>query len=822
MRIKIKAKKNNKTRKNHLPHPSNTAKKRNSGWPEVYKWMATGTFVVCTALGTKTINIARAQEPPAAVSATSAAGPVSATHRFDIPSGTLEEALKTFQETTGMRIQMPANAIGGLASPGVSGAYTAEQALRALLGGTGVTYQLTGPDEVRLELEGVATSIEVTAQAAEPSSPKYTAPLRDIPQTITVIPKTVIEQQGATTLTDVLRNVPGLTVMAGEGGQPAGDNLTLRGFSARNDVFVDGVRDLGPQSRDPFNLEQVEVIKGPQSAFTGRGSTGGSINMVSKAPQTSRMVGGSLQFGTDSTKRVTTDFNVPFKDRNAFRLSLMAHDSGVAGRDVVEYGRWGVAPSLALGLGTPTTLTLGYFKLKQDNISDYGIPWVPANNNALEEYRDKPAPVPRNTFYGFRNRDFERMGSDLGTVRLEHDFSDSLVLRNQLRYGRSMRDSMATPPRFASPDSTVINREMRSWITEDSVWDNQTDLRAEFNTGAIRHTVVTGANFTYEENEKTYRTAPNSPTTLLNPNPDDVYTGEITVDPNRDDLTGSTQAAFLFDTVRLGRRWEVNGGLRSERYHVDGARRDGNPIDETDHMLSLRAGLVFKPASNGSIYTSYGSSLNPSLEGLTYGSNANIDSLDPEKTYTVEVGSKWDLLGQRLSLSTAVFQVDKTNARTPGILPDDPPQVLQGEQRVRGVEIGVTGHITPRWMVFGGYTYLDSEIVESNTSSQIGNKLPQTPDNSLNVWTTYSFPWRVTLGGGARYVGRRYNNTSNARFVEGYWAADAMLSFPVASQLDLRLNLYNLTNKYYFERVGGGHVVPGAGRSFSVSTHFRF
>jgi catecholate siderophore receptor len=291
------------------------------------------------------------------------------------------------------------------------------------------------------ELRGPDSSIDVTEQAPL-SSLKYTEPLRDIPQTITVISKSMIEEQGATTLRDVLRNVPGLTMTAGEGGTAAGDNLTLRGFSARNDLFVDGVRDISPQSRDPFNMEEVEVVKGPGSAFTGRGSTGGSINLVSKAPSLSRMFGGTFNFGTDGTKRVSADVNMPLRflgEHTAFRLNVLAHDSGVAGRDVVNNQRWGVAPSLAFGLGTPTRLTLSYFKLKQDNISDYGIPWVPATNNVLTAYRDRPAPVPRETFYGFRSRDYERMGSDMATVKYEYDFSDALQLRNQLRYGRSTR-----------------------------------------------------------------------------------------------------------------------------------------------------------------------------------------------------------------------------------------------------------------------------------------------------------------------------------------------------------------------------------------------
>jgi catecholate siderophore receptor len=542
--------------------------------------------------------------------------------------------------------------------------------------------------------------------------------------------------------------------------------------------------------------------------------------MVSKSPNINRYFGGSLALGNGPLTRGAVDVNLPIQDRVAFRLNLLGHDSGVPGRDVVENDRWGFAPTLAFGLGTPTRLTLGYYKLKQDNISDYGIPWVPANNNILVEYRDKPAPVPRETFYGYRNRDREQMGADMATVRVEHDFSDSFKLRDQFRYGLTKRDSLATPPRFASPDSTTINREMRSWITEDDVWDNQADLTANFHTGSLGHAVVTGFSLTRENNLRRYRSAPNAPTTLLNPNPDDVYPGEITINPNVADFAGDTQAFYAFDTVSLGSRWQVNGGLRSERFDVDGINNNGERIARVDTMLSGRAGVVFKPTGNGSIYTSYGSSLNPSLEGLNY-QPAN-DTLEPEKTYTVEFGSKWGLFRDRVLLSGALFQVNKTNARTPGVLPDDPPQILDGKQRVRGVELGVTGHVTPSWMVFGAYTFLDSKIVESNNPSELGNHFPQAPGHSYNLWTTYAFPWRVTLGAGVRYVGRRYSNTSNARFVDGYATGDLMASVPVTRYLNLRMNLINVTDEYYYERLGGGHVVPGPGRSLMVSTNFRF
>jgi catecholate siderophore receptor len=230
--------------------------------------------------------------------------------------------------------------------------------------------------------------------------------------------------------------------------------------------------------------------------------------------------------------------------------------------------------------------------------------------------------------------------------------------------------------------------------------------------------------------------------------------------------------------------------------------------------------VVVKPKEEGSIYVSYATSLSPSLEGLSY-STANT-AIEPEKTYNLEFGSKWDLIDERLSVNGAIFRVEKTNARTPGILPDDPPQVLQGRQRVQGIELGASGGITRALRVFGAYTLLDSEIVKSNTPAEVGRRIQNTPRNSFNIWTTYLLPHRITLGGGPRFVGRRFGNSINTRQVDAYWLLDAMASFPVSKHLDLRLNLYNLTNDYYFDRLGGGHLIPGAGRSVFVSAGFRF
>jgi catecholate siderophore receptor len=822
--VKIVRIKNRNNPKKNRNHAGKQGQKRGTRY-----WLSMGTMgalMAYSAVGSKTVIPAYAMENMANFKGSyvmaKAQEPV---YQFDIAPGPLDAVLNSFQAVTGLRLQVANDNMRNLNSPGVKGALRAEAALKQLLIGTGLSHNFIDAKTVQLELLGPSDSVEIRGGAATLTSSKYTEPLRDIPQTISIIPKSVIEEQAATTLRDVLRNVPGLTVAAGEGGAPAGDNLTLRGFSARNDVFIDNARDLSPQARDPFNLEQVEIVKGPSSTFSGRGSTGGTINLVSKAPTLLPLYGFTLNFGSDETKRATADFNLPLESiglgkRTALRLNLLVHESGVAGRDAVENKRWGIAPSIAFGLDTQSRLTLSYFKMKQDNISDYGIPWVPATNNVLKEFRDKPAPVPRDTFYGFKDRDFEKLDADLATIKFERDFSDTLSLRSQLRYGYSTRDSIATPPRFASNDSTVINREMRSWVTKDEIWDNQTDLRAQFSTGKVRHTLVSGTAFTRETNERVNRTAPNSPTTLLNPNPNDRYTGAITVSPFVGDVTGNSLAVYTFDTASFGEKFEINGGLRYDYFDVEGVTTAPAPISKIDRLLSWRAGAVYKPKLNGSIYVGYGTSLNPSLEGLSYGT-ANT-RIDPEKTYSFEVGTKWDLFRERFSVSGAVFRVDKDNARTPGALPDDPPQVLDGQQRVNGIELAATGSLTREWKILAAYTFLDSEVVKSNTPAERGKELQNTPKNSFNIWTIYQFPWKLNLGGGARFVDRRFGNNTNTRQVDSYWTIDATAAYPINEHLDLRLNLYNLNDAYYFDRLGGGHLIPGASRSVNLSLGFKF
>ena len=325
---------------------------------------------------------------------------------------------------------------------------------------------------------------------------------------------------------------------------------------------------------------------------------------------------------------------------------------------------------------------------------------------------------------------------------------------------------------------------------------------------------------TREGNIRKTRTAPNSPTTLLNPNPDDVYTGVITTSPIVGDVTGDSLGVYGFDTVKFSPRWELTGGLRWEYFGVYGTSTAGAPVRRVDRMTSGRAALMYKPrppeastspTARRSIRRWKGSPTAPPIRP------SNPKRPTRSSSAASGVSSRSVCL-----FSGALFQTDKTNARTPGIDPGDPPQVLDGRQRVRGFELSATGNVTRRLGLFATYDMLDSRVVESNTPAEVGKRLQNIPRNSFSAWTTYQSPWRVSVGGGVRYIGKRYGNNTNTRFVDGYWLLEMMAAVQVSEHLDLRVNLYNLTDEYYFDRLGGGHVIPGPARSASVSTNFRF
>ncbi|VVN79181.1 TonB-dependent receptor [Pseudomonas fluorescens] len=704
-------------------------------------------------------------------------------------------------------------------------------------------------NEISLDATSVVGEQDDTSYKTDTSaSRKFTAPLRDTPKSVTVIPQQVIRDTGATSLVDALRTTPGITFGAGEGGNPAGDRPIIRGFNAESDVFIDGMRDPASQSREIFNVESIEVSKGPGSAFTGAGSTGGSLNLVTKSAKLGNSYNGGFTYGSDQTKRTTLDLNQQMTDTSAFRLNLMKHEANVAGRDDVDVSRWGVAPSFAFGLGTDTRLTVGYYHVETDDMPDYGIPLTLSPNRSKHAV-DKPVNVDRDNFYGLNSRDYRESTNDSGTIKLEHDLNDNLTLSNSFRMSRSTLDYVVTNPDDSKgnvANGTVL-RNTKNRNSTSSGWVNQTDLSARFDTGFIEHSLVTGIEFSYSDTHNrpyvvtsaagTSTTcsprllASGDCTSLNNPSPGDSWSGTITEGLAFTDTDTKTAAAYVFDTLKFDEQWSLNLGLRYDNYKTTSSgfatrAPAGNfSRENTSDLVNYQVGLVYKPLPNGSVYAAYSTSSNPGGETSGNGSleltAANSD-LDPERNRNYEIGTKWDFFGDDLSLTAALFRTEKTNARI-----DDPDgattQVLDGEQQVNGLELTYAGKITHNWRVYGGYTYMESEVVKTTRPIDEGNHMPSTPRNNFTFWSTYDLMPELTIGAGATFVDSQFGNVANSVEIPSYWRYDAMATYRLSKNIDLQLNVQNLTDERYFDQVLQNHYAHvAAGRTALLSTNFHF
>lgn len=700
------------------------------------------------------------------------------------------------------------------------------------------------------------------------SSPKHTAPLLDTPQNITVIPNEVITDQNVLSLREILGNVPGVTFGAGEGGGGYGDSINLRGYSANSDILIDGVRNSALTTRsDPFNLQQVEVFKGPNSAYAGAGSVSGNINLVSKTPELDDYMNFTGAVGTDAYYRSTADINKRLGPTMAARLNLMGHSNEVAERDEVENERWGVAPSISFGLGTPTQFTLAYFHQEDDNIPDYGIPF--------RDFERVPG-IDRSNFYGYRGIDEQDIETDTVTATFEHAFTDRLRVRNLWRWGQIDNTTVATGiggrvcvtagelPLGATSGATcaasgtyeptggprALWREYRS-----TVMANQTDLTYEFGTGPISHTLVAGVQIINEDYDRDaasslFRDAggviPTLPPTDLY-DPDLQFDGELNyslTERTKADL--KSQAFYLLDTIKLTEQWQITGGVRFEHSSAQIAALPPSAttsrVSAKDDLFSGRVGLVYKPVPQGTLYVAYGESKNPASitivsnprpgnDGSLNADNANID---PEETESIEVGVKWNLFQDRLQLTGALFQNDRTNTRVPSGNPDEPEQVLDGESRVKGIEVGATGQLTQDLSVYFTYAYLDSEILQSisddeeeagDEDPEKGHALPATPLNSGNIWVTYALPRGFELGYGVQYIGEWYQTASGPDKIDDAWLQNALVGYRVNRHFHIRANVNNLADETYYTRVRGnaiGWADPGVGRTAVMTATLNF
>ncbi len=676
-------------------------------------------------------------------------------------------------------------------------------------------------------------------QADRLSSPRFTQPLLDTPQTVQIITRELMADQGVTTLRDALRNVSGISLQAGEGGAPLGDALSIRGFSARSDFFVDGIRDLGAYGRDPFNLEQIEVVKGPASSTSGRGSTGGSVNLVSKSARLGDSIQSDLSVGTDDLYRGTIDVNqaIPGIEGSAFRLNAMTHENQTPDRGPAYDSRWGIAGSIGFGLEetSNTRLHLNFFHMKENNLPDYGVPFTPTNvtDPRLTPYINTAPLEAFDNFYGLVSRDFEDTAATMFTGRVEHDFSDEITLRNQTRIGKVDRLSLVTAPRFNSVafPATIRRSDWKDRDEETSIVANQTDIMASFDTGTIHHEAVAGIELLHETYDRYSGTAnPGVSTDYFNPNPYDSVPGTFLRDGTGDSFGKSdTFAAYAADTLEVNPWLEFTGDIRYERFETTSSGTNAvgnqNPTrNRVDGMVSGRAAVVVKPTENGSVYFGWGTSFNPSGELLTLseaGTNPSTFDVDPERAESFELGTKWNIIDEKLSLTAALFRTDKTNVRD--IDPADPTvYTLTGAERVEGFEFGIAGELTPQWYIYASYTHLKGEVTADFDTTRVGKGLGNTPDNSFSLWNHFEFENGFFFGGGPAYIDRRLNTTAGTRESPSYWTLDAMAGYKLNENITFRVNASNLTDTDYIDRMSGGHFIPGDGRAVMFTTSFQF
>ncbi|MEX5287997.1 MULTISPECIES: catecholate siderophore receptor Fiu [Acinetobacter] len=711
-------------------------------------------------------------------------------------------------------------------------------------------------DVTHLPTITVKSEAESKYKADRLSSAKYTQPLLDTPQTISVIKKEILQEQGATSLVEALRNTPGITLQLGENGNTsAGDAFQMRGFSTQTSTYVDGVRDLGAISRDVFNIDQIEVVKGPSGSEAGRGAASGYINLVSKLPQSESSQEISATYNTAQHTRLSADINQIINPNTAFRLNVMGQEGGIEGRDYIENNSYAIAPSIAFGLNTATRLYLYSQHIRQRNIPDGGIPTVGMQGFYNTDSLLATAPkVNRENFYGHVN-DYEDVDADMFTAKIESDLTDQLKLTNITRVAKTHMNRVLTGINTganglrtngsSNPAEWEVNRSRQGVDQENKILANQSTLNWSVKTGAVQHDVVAGMEFLKEQQSSKLMatqmpgeaTADTPWANLYHPDrnqamPALIYNGGYT------DGETQTAAAYLFDTLKFGERFQLNGGVRVDYYETDyqglTLPRGGNALvaadlSTHDTLFSWKLGAVYKPTLNSSIYAAYAKSLTPPGSTNFTLSESGNDAINaqPQETHHYELGSKWELLQGKLAVAAAAYRTENENQST--IDPISQLAVQEGKKRVDGVELSAVGQITDAWNVSAGVAHMKVKQLNQRSSSSTTLSERWSPEWTASLWSTYDWAG-FKFGLGARYVDEQKrvvtdsNAPANMPNIPGYVVFDALAGYNFNKHASLNLNLYNLADKEYISTLnnGGGRVVLGQPRSAALSLNYKF
>lgn len=688
-------------------------------------------------------------------------------------------------------------------------------------------------------------------KAGAPASPKFTQEMVNTPKTINVVNEQVLEDQGVTSLEDALRNVSGVSTFgAGEGGGGnvnTSDNVTIRGFDANGSIYSDGIRDVAGYSRDTFNTEQIEVAKGANGSVYGKGSAGGSVNLVSKSAHLrgdKNSVSGSYDEG--DTKRLTGDFNKVLSDDSAVRVNLMTEQGGdYWDNGEEEYKSLGIAPSYFQQINESTDVTFNMLYLNQDNTPVIGLPFI--TDQVSEVSGIRPGTLPEeywDNYYGVKGRDFEKVDALTFTAIVNHKLDDAWNLRSQTRYGETETKAIIHRP---WPESSGPRGEQvysgnyglvfpKTNFSENELLVTQLDFIGEKYTGKIRHDIVVGAE-AYRENQKTpkvdlsgYSYSKESYDPI---NPGEIRaTGRYSIDGYSKDATATGLAVYLNDTATLNEHWQISAGVRAENYDIDADQSVGRGDSATmvsaksdATLFSWNAAVNYKPASNGSIYLAIANNEEPngnnlSLNGRSAEQVAEYTSLDPLESTTTELGTKWELFDQRLLLSAAIFETSKDVYDTV-----DEQLTTSGEQQSKGFELSATGQITDAIAVTASYTRQDAEVKEnySNPDAE-GNGLTAAPEDSAALWMTYA-QGPLTIGAGAEYQsGNDFWRRNRVYFTTGgVTLVNAMASYAFTDNLTAQLNVSNVTDeRYATDYSAKGHFKPGNPRNAKLTVKYDF
>ena len=686
-------------------------------------------------------------------------------------------------------------------------------AVLAALGAANVSYAadaVLSPVLVSGEAERADGPVQGYRATRSATFTKTDTPLKEVPASITVVPEEIIEDQAMRGIADVLRYVPGTTAAQGEGNR---DQMVIRGNNTTADFFVNGIRDDAQIFRDLYNLERVEVLKGPGGMVFGRGGGGGVVNRVTKRPMFGRVADASVTVGSWDQLRGTVDVGDKLSDAAAWRLNAVAERAD-SFRDGVELERYGVNPTITFTPGGNTALTVGFEHFRDERTADRGVP----------SQNGRPFDDSRSRFFGNADQSEARATVDALAAVLEQDFG-GVQLKNSFRVTRydKFYQNVFAGSAINGAGSVTISAYNNS--NDRLNVFNQTDLTTKFATGGLLHTLLAGIELGHQDSDNRRKSGQFAPGTNVVP-ASDPFAVAIGFTPTAGDanntVTSKTFAAYLQDQIALSEQWKVLAGLRYDKFEVelDDKRAAPTDLSRTDNEVSPRFGLIWTPTAAQTYYASYSYAFLPSGEQLSLATNTA--DLEPEKAINYEVGGRWDLAAE-LTLSAAVFRLDREDVRSAD--PLNPGFFMQtGEQRTEGVELGLQGQVARWWEVFAGYANLDSEITKTTSSAPKGRKVGLVPEHMASIWNRFDLGRGWGVGLGVVHQSSSFTSFTNTVKLPSFTRVDGAVYYAFAGgKTRVALNVENLFDKEYFPTAhSDNNISPGApvNARLTLSTKF--